>query len=694
MRKRSISKFKLHSIPILHRHLRYVSYSIPLMCGLALLLLISSLVVVDYNNGEVYAEEDIMTYATTSVNPTASLTIGGDATNKQVIASPGSTAYRSHTVTVDMNDVESYVLMLSGPTNLVSGVATVIGGSNGANPENMADNTWGYSWGGENKETAFYQPLSLAGSRLIGETMNGFKANFTKNLFFAAKFGEDAMSGRYTANVSLSLTVTPRAIAMGFGGVYDMQDMTRAVCQSVPVGTTGTLEDSRDGSLYRINKLGDGNCWMTENLKLTKEGMVANGQTAVLTSANSNVATSFTLPDSITRLSSTDFGSNDNYDFRNTAQVYNGSYEDALWRPGYGVYYSWYAATAGIGNGLVTTEANMADSICPKGWVLPTKDDYTTLLSAVGTSGATWQSSPYSFPLAGFVSYGGNGNIGTRGDYWTSTSYNWDAAYRLYIAADEVGLSYEYVWRHDGLPIRCMADMATTLADISTMQEMTTEICAKTPIGQHTSLRDTRDNSDYTVQKLSDGKCWMAQNLRIMNKTITPNDSDVASNYIIPSSSTTFNSNTVSYAYYDRDLINGALYNWCTATAGTCNSIKGVANASYSICPKGWKLPEDEAYINLVNNYGYSGWATTNIAGNSYKGYYIGKAPGAAFFPAAGSVSYGSHGHVGEEGYYWTSLSSSDAGAVMMQLNSGGVTPHRAEDIYRYYGFSVRCVAR
>ncbi len=232
-----------------------------------------------------------------------------------------------------------------------------------------------------------------------------------------------------------------------------------------------------------------------------------------------------------------------------------------------------------------------------------------------------------------------------------------------------------------------------TINGITNMQQMTTEVCRNSTVGDYVTLKDTRDNSDYAVAKLADGNCWMAQNLRIMNKTITPNDSDVASNFTIPSSSTAFNSNTVAYAYYNNNQMYGALYNWCAATAGTCNSITDLANANYSICPKGWRLPGNEFYTNLINNYGHSSWTTVDVGGINYNGYYIGS-PHIAFFPAAGSVAYNSYSKVGTDGYYWSSLSSSSVGAVMTHLQSTGINPTEVDNVFRFNGFSVRCVAR
>ncbi|MBQ3445220.1 hypothetical protein IJG29_00590, partial [Candidatus Saccharibacteria bacterium] len=110
------------------------------------------------------------------------------------------------------------------------------------------------------------------------------------------------------------------------------------------------------------------------------------------------------------------------------------------------------------------------------------------------------------------------------------------------------------------------------------------------------TAKDSRDDQDYTVAKLADGNVWMTKNLNLAGgTTVTPADTDVTSNYVLPANSTTgptgfskvansgsticFNGTEIlpCYSYYD-------IY---TATAGT-----GPADdAPSSICPSGWKLP-------------------------------------------------------------------------------------------------------
>ena len=241
---------------------------------------------------------------------------------------------------------------------------------------------------------------------------------------------------------------------------------------------------------------------------------------------------------------------------------------------------------------------------------------------------------------------------------------------------------------------------AKTLHSISTMQQMTPEICTATTTPNKTAttldtdgshhgdvnyaptktLVDTRDNNTYTVSKLAGGKCWMTQNLRIAGKTLTPADSDVTSNYTIPASSISgFDTYDTSNAYVDNN--DGGFYNWYTATAGTGTQALSTQgqNTTVSICPKGWRLPtngNNGDFLFLDNNYNSSSALRSNPVNLTLSGFVL-----SSFRTNQGS-----------KGIYWSSTvrSSSYAGAMSLDASNvfstnGAIKPH---------GLSVRCVAR
>ncbi len=274
------------------------------------------------------------------------------------------------------------------------------------------------------------------------------------------------------------------------------------------------------------------------------------------------------------------------------------------------------------------------------------------------------------------------------------------------------------------------------LENITYMQEMTIDICNNSDIGDRKALIDKRGGgytndpgrqNSYIVQKLTDGNCWMVQNMNLTNKAITSADSNVTSNYTIPASvspwsDTSVTTNKVHYpnaSNPDGDTHKyGAYYTWYTATAGTGGSSVTSGDVNGSICPKGWKLPTSNKAITVDGsfnkltidpltgkpyatnddaNYKANAWKTNQTdttLGNSFgiTTATNGAVFSAGFFPAAGRVYDGSLNGVGTAGLYWSSTAYDSAFAYYLNFYSSSVNPS-SYSLYRYLGNSVRCVA-
>ena len=433
---------------------------------------------------------------------------------------------------------------------------------------------------------------------------------------------------------------------------------------------TVTLTDTRDNNTYTVSKLADGRCWMTQNLKIIDK---------TITPADSNVTANYTIPaSSISGFSS--------YDTSN-------AYVDS-----YGGLYTWYTATAGTGTQAMSS-GNTSASICPKGWRLPTSGnsgEFQTLYNNYNSSSAL-RSNPVNLALSGLV-YSSSRGQGSYGRYWSSTVRSNYEAYHLSLNLSDVTPT-DFSEKYDGFSVRCIADDKLTFDNIASMQDMTPEICAATTTPNRTAttldtdgshhgdpnyvptktLIDTRDNKTYTVSKLADAKCWMTQNLRIINKTITPADSDVTTNFTIPASSISgFSSGPydTSNAYVDSD---GGFYNWYTATAGTGTRSMSSGNTTVSICPKGWRLPTigyAGDFKILYDNYNPSSALRSNPVNLTLSGY----------------VSSSSRDNQGSSGNYWSSMVASKYYAYYLSLDASNVDP--ANNTNKFNGFSVRCIAR
>ena len=188
---------------------------------------------------------------------------------------------------------------------------------------------------------------------------------------------------------------------------YKMQDMDPNICKSVTnTGeiTATELVDIRDNNIYWVTKLADGNCWMTQNLDLVLE--TTPNKVAALTSENTD----------LNLYGSMGYDSNNGYSCSNPNTTTNctASGEVITWAPerstinfqndtmtdwtadnsnpysanktdstetghaSLGNYYNWTAAIASnnsssfIQDTLSNITNNPKNSICPKGWRLPT----------------------------------------------------------------------------------------------------------------------------------------------------------------------------------------------------------------------------------------------------------------------------------------------------------------------------------
>ena len=235
-------------------------------------------------------------------------------------------------------------------------------------------------------------------------------------------------------------------------------------CSSMTTNQVTARRDTRDGNVYAIAKLADGQCWMIENLRLNNNasnpnwgdpttsqgfGGVFNGLAASeRTSFNSTAAnTLYTMVNSSTRyvISGNNHMAGDNFNYRfprynneaTTAPVQSMMSSDAQIYS-YGNYYTWAAA---MGNTQqyrrsdgATGSNNAGTSICPAGWQLPNDDSSTTdsdynklrtaLTNIYGTTDPTtapFRKFPnnyiYNGQSAGANVYG----RGVRGYYWTSS---------------------------------------------------------------------------------------------------------------------------------------------------------------------------------------------------------------------------------------------------------------------------------
>ncbi len=248
-----------------------------------------------------------------------------------------------------------------------------------------------------------------------------------------------------------------------------------------------------------------------------------------------------------------------------------------------------------------------------------------------------------------------------------------------------------------------------TLSNITYMQDMTVEICNNSEIGESKALIDRRGAGytndgvahSYVVKKLSDDRCWMGQNLNLVDKKVTSADSNVVNDYKIPETRIWYPPLVNDYhqmiegAYFNDNTSSG-YYTWLTATAGTTGG-GAVTQASYDICPKGWRLPTGTSRGEFQPLYDAGSLKVGDFTANSSSGYWLGgstaDAPGAAFFPATGYLNASQFADIGISGYYWSSSAVSETAYSRAYFMSFGRSFVNLDGYdYRYRGYSVRCM--
>ena len=197
---------------------------------------------------------------------------------------------------------------------------------------------------------------------------------------------------------------------------------------------------------------------------------------------------------------------------------------------------------------------------------------------------------------------------------------------------------------------------------------------------------DAYKNIAYTTASIN-GLCWMTRNLDLPGgTTLTPSDSNVASNYTLPASRTSTNGGVTLDGGFDNnavaDVYNSgsttcasgspcySYYSYAAATAGT-NPSSG--EAASDICPKGWRLPTNAEYIALKNTY----TTGATLTASPWYGVY------------AGSYLNSSFNDGGSRGYYWSSTARNASYAYYLYLDSSLANTYNRSKIY---GFLVRCV--
>ena len=357
-------------------------------------------------------------------------------------------------INVSTNNVYGYTVAIEdndSDTNMVhsnAGVSDAITSTfEGAKTsENLGANTWGFSI----DETDYYKiptfgnPVAL--KRTTRANADVYEATAVD---FGVKVGQRLTSGTYTDTVKLTAYVNgndrkPRDVNPKN---VDGTEFSYNACLGARYVSDDILTDPRDGAEYTVKSLPDGQCWMTQNLRLAN-------MTIDSTNSDMPVGMSYTVAAKSNMISPS----------YTSGSVMDGTWPGGGGSPGeskdFGVLYNYYAATAGTGGSDISS-GTAAASICPRGWRLPTSSaEYDNLVTLYDGDSSKLLGFVYSEGLGltrHGIAYNGSWiNVFADGPYWTATSLTSNTT-DYFNRGNSILASYDRISKSIGGAIRCIA---------------------------------------------------------------------------------------------------------------------------------------------------------------------------------------------------------------------------------------------
>ena len=455
---------------------------------------------------ESVSAEEVTTIANLNVDSVVAITVPSEVTMAIDPTSGGTFQQTTADLAISTNNSTGYDLYLSAADddNVLrnenpSVQNTINPTTNGVTSTTMPNNTWGYNLsGGSSTQTPdTYNAVPKDGTTALDSTTAPSTTNY--NLTFGAKVDTNIASGTYSSEVIISAVAKPVLITINFNGngatsgsmspiqvaiggqvklpantytktdevftgwnteangtgtSYDdqatytastdpsesdlnvtlyaqwgpnvqyIQNFTNAQCQSLASSSNYTVVDQRDNNEYTVRYI-NGACWMTQNLRLSST--TESGGSRVLTSADSNVTRNWSFPNN-------SLTSGESYTEARSAINSN---------PSYGGYYNYCAASAGTV--CSQTQANASQDICPRGWELPTLDQF---------EGITNRRSAFSPVYSGYYNNGTLYDTGFNGNWWSATAHDSDYQYNLYYSDGSLNTNNNV--KRFGLSVRCV----------------------------------------------------------------------------------------------------------------------------------------------------------------------------------------------------------------------------------------------
>jgi uncharacterized protein (TIGR02145 family) len=406
------------------------------------------------------------------VNLESSLVVTVPTNTVVLDINPATSAFSSKDlgVTVGTNNPTGYTLTMSADSTVLTkttGTAAVIPTleelSGGYTESNFTVNHWGYKL-----PTTNYLPFSTS---IELDTADGPTNGRTSTITFGAKANVEQPAGAYELEINFAAVANySPPIDYCANASYDcMQEIVASDCTTV----AKRVIDRRDGNMYSIQRLADGNCWMLDNLSLDlveTDIAILRGNTNasdlalsylkgeskrdIETEPNGNYATtgvaywttkSNNLNSSPLILTSGNCYSADacaNYPSEKAWNKNSIITSYGIGSGAIGVYYNFCAASAGSycycdGDSECISKGDASEDICPSGWRMPTggantvaidgKGELSALLAAYNGNQTAIDPGSFQYnlstPFSGFIALGTAYAQGNHGSLWSSTRY-------------------------------------------------------------------------------------------------------------------------------------------------------------------------------------------------------------------------------------------------------------------------------
>ena len=348
----------------------------------------------------------------------SSINLATSANDVNMDSEVGSFVHNSLTLTVVTNSQYGYTLavedadedtsMVHENPNVSDTMSSDFAGAKTS--DSMSDNTWGFSV--DNGQNYYHIP-EFGVPTIIART-DGYIPNGTAShaVDFGVKVGMTT-AGTYQDTVKFT------AYTNGFGGLPENGSgvnergtkidgsMQAFGCSNLASGETIVLKDIRDNNTYTVAKLADGNCWMTQNLRISAQTLTADDSDVSSTYTMGGSQEISLLGDKVKRYVD---NINKNHPVPSSLEE-SLEISEVLYRmlltlsKDNGGYYSTTVAYGGYVNSYESMAAGsntVPSSICPKNWRIPTENEFKTLISKYSDRSAL-KNAPVNITYSGQV---------------------------------------------------------------------------------------------------------------------------------------------------------------------------------------------------------------------------------------------------------------------------------------------------